>query len=144
MKEYTLDDFCMKSVEDESVGYWKNDGENPDRGRFDVNYSSILTALIQTAGRVCRRYASDLFIDWLGIDKALEHREYEGGKYLFGFREDGVDHAAFVLSRLNAYGKEHFGAEMKELFLLEITVEGEDKARLRMRLGKAELKEEED
>ena len=62
-----------------------------------INYSSILTRLIQEAGRICEYYASDLFIEWRSIVEALEDGTIETGSYLFGFRDSGVDEAKSVL-----------------------------------------------
>lgn len=62
-----------------------------------VNYSSILTRLIQEAGRICEFYASDLFIEWRSIVDALEDGTIESRSYLFGFRDSGVDEAQSVL-----------------------------------------------
>ena len=47
---------------------------------------------------------------------------YNRGKILFGFRESGVDSNAFVLSRLNNYGKEQMEKDIKELYLLEVEI----------------------
>lgn len=120
--EYTLDNFKFDSVTEESRGRWEQSQKDPGKGMFVINYSSILTRLIQVAGHICSRYASDLFIDWIGIDKSLKDRAYEGGRYLFGFRENGVDHAAYVLGRINGYGMQHFESQIKELYMLDITV----------------------
>lgn len=62
-----------------------------------VNYSSILTRLIQEAGRICEFYASDLFIYWRSIVDALEDGTIESGSRLFGFRKSGVDEAGSIL-----------------------------------------------
>ena len=60
---------------------------------WDINYSSILTQLIQYAGRYTESYASDLFIIWkFCVDKKLEDPELKSYSLLFGFREGGVDH----------------------------------------------------
>lgn len=67
-----------------------------------INYSDILTKLIQEAGHWCRRYASDLFIDWEVIDRQIKDRTIQSGSYLFGFREDGVDDKTYILHRYNA------------------------------------------
>lgn len=123
MQEYMIDDFRFETVLEESHGSWEQSRKDPDKGMFVVNYSSILTFLIQTAGRICRRYASDLFIDWLSIDKALYDKAYGGGRYLFGFREDGIDHAEYVLGRINGFGMEHFANEIQELYMLDVKVD---------------------
>ena len=86
-----------------------------------INYSSILTRLIQEAGRICEFYASDLFIDWRSIVKALEDGTIETGSYLFGFRDSGVDEAKSVLYWYNetGHGLEHYSA----IWRLDIDVE---------------------
>ena len=56
---------------------------------FKINYSSILTKLIQECGRLCESYASDLFIDWGIIDKKLQEKTLETSVHLFGIREMG-------------------------------------------------------
>lgn len=71
-------------------------------GVTEVNYSSILTRLIQEAGRYCESYASDLFIDWQEtLDKTSDDR-IKDFSMLFGFRADGVDDARSVF-----YHEEH-------------------------------------
>ena len=75
------------------------------RGRdFDINYSSILTKLIQECGRLCDAWASDLFITWNSIEQKLKEKTMETSVYLFGIREMGVDHNDFILSRYNNDG----------------------------------------
>lgn len=60
---------------------------------WDLNYSSILTQLIQYAGRFCESYASDLFIIWkFCVEAKLKDPDLESYSVLFGFREMGVDH----------------------------------------------------
>ena len=65
--------------------------------RVGINYSTILTRLIQEAGRICEFYASDLFIHWRSIVDALEDGTIESGSRLFGFRKSGVDEAGSIL-----------------------------------------------
>lgn len=86
-----------------------------------INYSSILTRLIQEAGRICEFYASDLFIDWRSIVEALEDGTIETGSYLFGFRDSGVDEAQSVLYWYNetSHGREYYSA----IWRLDIDVE---------------------
>lgn len=60
-------------------------------GSASINTSSILTKLIQEAGRWCQHYASDLFIFWSSLEKQMEDGTIESGSHLFGFRESGVD-----------------------------------------------------
>ncbi len=97
-KEYTIEDFkpmdgCKPLKAD---GRW-----SPTEGEWSLNYSSILTELIQQAGRWCEHYASDLFIDWMTIDRCLKNRDVENRSFLFGFRQIGVDHDQFIFSRFN-------------------------------------------
>ena len=42
----------------------ENGSYSPSKGKWEINYSSILTKLIQEAGRWTERYASDLFLGW--------------------------------------------------------------------------------
>lgn len=57
-----------------------------------VNYSSILTKLIQDAGRLCDIYASDLFIYWQrNIVEPLEKGELVTQIYTIEFRQNGVE-----------------------------------------------------
>lgn len=92
-----------------------------------INYSSILTRLIQEAGRHCRRFASDLFILWSAIERKMEQKTLESGRYLFGFREDGVDCTGHVLHQFNGGKIEQILAEYRyrSIWILDVTV-GED------------------
>ena len=106
--------------------------------RVGINYSTILTRLIQEAGRICEFYASDLFIDWRSIVEALEDGTIETGSYLFGFRDSGVDEAKSVLYWYNetSHGLEHYSAIWK----LDINVEPVEPGRMSvtMRLYRAQ------
>jgi len=89
---------------------------------IDINYSNILTRLIQEAGRYCEHYASDLFIDWSSIDRTLRDGSIESYSHLFGFREMGVDHNSFVFSRADNNHR-NFDSEYRSLWRLDIEVE---------------------
>ena len=91
---------------------------------FDINYSSILTKLIQECGRLCESYASDLFITWSIIMKKLEEKTMETSAYLFGIREMGVDHNEFILSRYNNNGcyEKH---QYRKIYRLDVVVDGD-------------------
>ena len=92
------------------------------KGRdFNINYSSILTKLIQECGRLCENYASDLFIDWSVIDERLREKTIETSTYLFGIREDGIDHNSFILSRYNNSGC-HAKYEYRKIYRLDVVV----------------------
>lgn len=99
-------------------GYWYANGK-----QWDINYSSILTRLIQSAGRFCKNYASDLFIDWNNIkDRLTRENLYTDGvyEYLFGMRQQGVDHMSYILS--NANNGKYLNDYYSELFKLTIKV----------------------
>ena len=91
---------------------------------WDINYSSILTKLIQECGRLCERYASDLFIDWMSIAKKIENKTLETSIHLFGIRENGVDHATFILSRYENNGRNAM-YEYRKIYRLDISVNEE-------------------
>lgn len=71
-----------------------------------ANITSILTKIIHTVGRFNERYASDALY---GLDKLRKIAEEEFALnedrpfdeiIVFGIRQDGVDHAAYVMNRL--------------------------------------------
>ena len=75
-----------------ATGYWTVPLFERD-SQWNINYSDILTKLIQYAGRYCEWYASDLFIIWkYNIEDKLKDRNLESFTLRFGFRESGVDH----------------------------------------------------
>ena len=88
---------------------------------FDINYSDILTKLIQECGRLCESYASDLFITWDNIVRKLEEKAMKTTTYLFGIREMGVDHSEFILSRYNNNGC-YAKYEYRKIYRLDITI----------------------
>ena len=73
-------------------GQWVENRPYSKVGHWDINYSDILTQLIQSCGRYCQRYASDLFIDWWEVVKELDKGEPIDKKNIFAIRKDGVDH----------------------------------------------------
>lgn len=94
-KVYSLDDFnTTPSGAYRSWTIWAMGRKN------EINTSTILTTLIQSAGRFCTSYASDLFISWSSLLCDMERGELKP-VYLFGMRESGVDHDTFILSRYN-------------------------------------------
>lgn len=132
MKIYTVDDFKMEKVYTSaygslSIGY---NGE----ANWNVNYSSILTKLIQEAGRWCEYYASDLFIDWKNnVELLMEDADCRGAKLIFGFRQSGVDHLSYVLSHFNNNGSPDY---YRAVWVLEIEV---DNGEMTMNLGKVNI-----
>lgn len=90
----------------ECTGEIRNFGTDdaPQRLCSNINYTDILSALITEAGKVCKHYASDLFVSWeslLNDISKIEEKESEIVKY-FGFRELGVDHEVYIQTKLAA------------------------------------------
>lgn len=144
-KEYTLENFQFEKVICEESGSWQHSIFGTEK-EWSINLSSILTRLIKLAGKICDSYASDLFIDWNIVERNLKNYEFDGGKFLFGFRTMGVDGNTYVLSRLNNYGKEGMKAEIKELYMVEFSVEKhsdmwENLGDIRCKFGKAKVVE---
>ena len=76
----------------EAYGRWYKSLFN-ETEMWSINYSSILTKLIQYAGRYCESFASDLFIIWqYEVEKRLKNPYLDSYSVTFGFREMGVDH----------------------------------------------------
>lgn len=123
--ENELSKYTVKAMEER--GYWSS-----TEGKFYINYSDILTCLIQEAGRWCERYASDLFIEWRSIERALEDVRFNGKTYYFGFRKNGVDHLEFLLPRLNENPSQY-----RAVWQLEIEVTWD--AKITMKLGKVNV-----
>lgn len=88
---------------------------------FEINYSSILTRLIQECGRLCESYASDLFVDWNSIVQKLKDKRIGTSICLFGIREMGVDHNEFILSRYN--NNCHARHEYRKIYRLDIVTD---------------------
>ena len=101
---------------------------------MDVNASSILTKLIQDAGRFAESYASDLFILWesfMDTLKKLDKEEIFMGTVFatsFGIRRFGVDGNYYLMQRLaetvngpGSYVGSYVYAEQvyRKIFLLE-------------------------
>lgn len=124
-KEYTESDFTYKKYTFTANGQW--DYSYGDK--FNINASSILTKLIQEAGRWCESYASDLFISWSIIEETLKTRGNRTEKYLFGFRKSGVDHKEWVIHRYNNQEK----YEYRAIWVLDITVDDDE---MTMTLGR--------
>lgn len=105
---YTLDDLrgytpaTVRSAFNQSA---EITSEHGDLG--NVNVTGILTRIIQAAGRLNERYASDALF---GLDKirfiaengsVLDEADKPFDEILtFGIREDGIDHNAYIMSNL--------------------------------------------
>lgn len=126
---YTMKDFEMNAYRYKPVEAFGHRGYLS--GKFEVNYSSILSRLICEAGRYCESYASDLFIDW--TDGVMHHidklnttdEDITSASFLFGFRQNGVDHAEYVFSRYDndgIYAKHNY----RSMWRLDIDTKGRD------------------
>lgn len=104
---------------DGSATYRKNDG---NRLEHFVNYSSILTALIQEAGRVCVNYASDLFISWESLLDETERKMKEKEDFMittfFGFRDQGVDGPFYINEKIS--DEKTYGDPYESIYRLDI------------------------
>lgn len=130
-KTYTVSDFkantyAYKPIEE--TGYI-----SAYSGHYDINYSSILTRLIQEAGRFCESFASDLFIDWRNVDGILDESGEIEKTFLFGFRQNGVDHDNFILSRYNGGAYLNPQGEYRSMWRLDIVADGLE---IKMTLGR--------
>lgn len=97
-------------------GNWIENRPYSKDGHWDINYSDILTQLIQSTGRYCKRYASDLFIDWNSIVRKLEKGENIDDTYIFALRTEGVDGNSFYQCRM-----ENGGYPYHEVWELKVT-----------------------
>lgn len=100
-----------------------------------INYSSILTRLIQEAGRICEFYASDLFIDWRSIVEALDDGSVETGSRLFGFRKSGVDEAKSILYWRNETSRalpDHYSTIWRLDIDVELVAPGRERVKMKL------------
>ena len=130
MNEYTFDDF---GVNDYAYKPIEDSGRiDSYTGKYSINYSSILTRLIQEAGRFCEHYASDLFIDWETVMDAINCADEIDRTFLFGFRQYGVDGNSFVFSRYNSNGNKA-RYNYRSMWRLDIEADGKE---IKMKLGR--------
>lgn len=103
-------------------------------GKYDVNYSTILTKLIQDAGRFCESFASDLFIDWGDVLRFCDANVGNEAKktFLFGFRQMGVDSGATVENRVMT-NDTMSRYEYRALWRLDVETNGD---KIRMEAGR--------
>lgn len=105
-QELEFKDMQIKELQDIINGKITEKG-SLQYGKWEINYSSILTKLIQEAGRWCKFFASDLFILWdLNIETPLKEKTINTGAFVFAFRESGVDglgHYAYHKDEPNYY-----------------------------------------
>ena len=104
-----------------ATGYWDD-----NLNKFDINLSSILTKLIQEAGRWCENYASDLFIDWERLQSNLTNKKLRNHTMIFAFRQCGVDGLTEVQIKTDnpimyGYNNDYYRA----VYVLDITINGD-------------------
>ena len=89
-----------------------------------ANIAEIFDVLIRNAAKYCKRHAADILYDWDYLTKLLDAKELDSESMLFGFREDGEDHATYILSRYNSpqtYGDPD--EEYKAIYRLDVEVD---------------------
>ena len=121
---YTMNDFRMNTHAYSPIraegrrGYYS--------GKYEVNYSGILSTLIQEAGRYCEQFASDLFIDWRRVLQYIENPDIDTEiSFLFGFRQFGVDHTEYVFGRYESE-KDRARYNYRSMWRLDVSVFGDD------------------
>lgn len=125
MDNFRINDYAWKPITED--GYLSRYSE-----KYEINYSGILTRLIQETGRFCESFASDLFIDWEAVLRCIDTDAPIDETYLFGLRQHGVDHKEYVFSRFEndgAYWKHNYRA----MYRLDIHADGKD---ISMTLGR--------
>ena len=101
---------------------------NPLEGKWEINYSSILTRLIQEAGRWCEHYASDLFVQWkYRIDQKLDNGTLYTDTFVFAFRDSGVDSEEWYENHKNEHNY------YRAVWFLDVLT---DKGKIKMMLHK--------
>ena len=126
IEDFKMNEYAYKPIEE--TGRISNYS-----GRFDINYSSILSKLIQEAGRYCESYASDLFIDWKSVDEIIDNAFlFMKKSFLFGFRQNGVDHDTFIFLRYEDCG-DNARYNYRSLWRLYIET---DEYNIKMKLGR--------
>lgn len=95
-----------------------------DSSKVYVNYSDILSFLIRQTGKICKKFASDLFIDWENVEKFLHSKKNGCERFVFGFRDYGVNHDSFVEPKINdpgTYGS--IEANYDALYTLDVFID---------------------
>ena len=101
---------------------------NSLEGKWEINTSSILTRLIQEAGRWCESYASDLFVQWkYGIDQKLDNGTLYTDTFVFAFRDSGVDSEEWYENHKNEHNY------YRAVWFLDVLT---DKGKIKMMLHK--------
>ena len=101
-------------------GQWAERYPYSKEGFWLINYGDILTQLIRSCGKYCKKYASDLFIDWKHVYDRLEKGEVINDTYIFAIRDYGVDDKEY-------YELRDDGTMYHEVWELTITTEDDGK-----------------
>lgn len=125
MDNFRINDYAWKPITE--TGYVSRYS-----GKYEINYSSILTQLIQETGRYCEQFASDLFIDWESVLRCIDTDAEINETFLFGLRKYGVDHKEYVFSRFENDGA-YWEHNYRALYRLDIHADGKD---ISMTLGR--------
>ena len=101
---------------------------NQLEGKWEINTSSILTRLIQEAGRWCEHYASDLFVQWkYEIEQKLDNGTLYTDTFVFAFRDSGVDSEEWYENHKNEHNY------YRAVWFLDVLT---DKGKIKMMLHK--------
>lgn len=143
MNKITEKDFVFDGETLTESGCWETSFLGTEK-EWTGNLSGMLTKLIQVAGSTCKHYASDLFISWSIFEKKRKSYDFDGGRFLFGFREMGIDHNPYVLSRVNKWGRCYEDIYLGGIYMLDVEVYKDpgERGAVHYRFGKAKLKEE--
>ena len=98
-------------------------------GKFGTNWSAIQSKIIYLAGRYCDRWASDILVSLFSVNQKIEEGTQESESLLFGFREDGVDHAEWVIHKFadqHMYSN-YYGAAYRQIWRLDIDVDEDER-----------------
>lgn len=92
---------------------------------LSINLSSSYSTLIKEASG-CACYASDVLIDIFQIQDFLTRRTDGERTFWFGFRRCGVDHDAFIASRIGDGTDREVASEYRCIYRLDIRRAGMD------------------
>lgn len=66
-------------------------------GVVSMNLSEIETILIQNAGQLCKRYASDVIYNIKALEECVKNsKDVDDSLFVFAIRENGVDDCGFL------------------------------------------------
>ena len=96
-------DIFDRAVRDRKDKIIKSANWTPVDMPVNISTEAICDHLIHSAGRFCKRYASDLIISWNSFIEDLKKIEEDDYIYVFAIREDGVDGNMFFPARICQY-----------------------------------------